>query len=130
MLASIFLCGSVQLLIVLSVVSLERSAMATMYATLATSSVSLSAPAVWVVRSRNAFGCSSATQGLGLRSPFHGDKLSIPSRGTEQPVRRVRGQGIPRVSVSDYAPFTAILYGASLLGGGLYACKQLQSSRS
>ena len=103
--------------------------MATMYATLATSSVRLAAPAAWIVRTRNAFGCSSATQGLALRSPFHGEKPSISSRGTGQSVRRVREKGMhcmPRASVSEYAPLAAILYGASLLGGGLYACKQLQ----
>jgi hypothetical protein len=107
--------------------------MATMYATLATSSVRLAAPAAWIARSRNAFGCSSAIQGLALRSPFHGEKPSISSRGEEQSVRGVREKGMhcmPRASVSEYAPLAAILYGASLLGGGLYACKQLQLQSS
>jgi len=107
--------------------------MATMYATLATSSVRLAAPAAWIARSRNAFGCSSAIQGLALRSPFHGEKPSISSRGEEQSVRGVREKGMhcmPRASVSEYAPLAAILYGASLLGGGLYAYTKTGSTGS
>jgi hypothetical protein len=98
--------------------------MATMYATLATSALK-STPHVAGFRARNGAASSLQGQRLGLRSTFVGEQVSFVSKRQEITPVGVRNGDVcvPRASLDQYAPLTAAVYGACLLGGGLFACK-------
>ena len=98
--------------------------MATVYATLATSALK-STPHVAGFRARNGAASSLQAQRLALRSALVGEQVSFLSKRQEiTPVGMRNGDiCVPRASLEQYAPLTAVVYGACLLGGGLFACK-------
>lgn len=95
-----------------------------MYATLATSTLK-STPHVAGFRARNGAASSFPGQRLAFRSTFVGEHISFVSKWQEITPVGVRSGDVcvPRASLDQYAPLTAALYGACLLGGGLFACK-------
>lgn len=98
--------------------------MASVYATLATSALK-STPHVAGFRVRDGAAACFQGQRLALRSAFVGEHVSFVSKRQEiAPVGVRNGDAcVPRASLDQYAPLTAAVYGACLLGGGLYACK-------
>lgn len=109
----------------LSFVALKIFAdMASMYSTLATSALK-SNPHVAGLRARNGAPSSFEGQRLVLQSTFQGQQVGFVSQRQDiSPIeRRTRYTCVPRASLDEYAPLTAAVYGACLLGGGLFACK-------
>lgn len=98
--------------------------MATMYSTLGASALK-STPHVAGFRARNAAPSLFEGQRLVLKSTFQGEQVSFASEQQYiSPIeRRNRCVCVPRASLDEYAPLTAAVYGACLLGGGLFACK-------
>ena len=105
--------------------------MASMYATVATSALK-STPHVAGFRARNGAASSCQGQRLALRSSFVGEQVSFVSKRQETAPVGVRNGDVcvPRASLDQYAPLTAAVYGACLLGGGVYACKCHSSCKS
>jgi len=96
--------------------------MATVYSTLAASQLKPITPHVAGFRARNVVPSVSAGPRLLFKSAFPGEQVS---KRKYMPLieRRNRCVCAPRASLDEYAPLTAAVYGASLLGGGLFACK-------
>lgn len=93
--------------------------MATVYSTLAASTaLKPITPHVAGFRARNAAPSLFEGQRLVLKRAFQGEQVS--KRSVSE--RRNRCVCAPRASLDEYAPLTAAVYGACLLGGGLFAC--------
>lgn len=105
-----------------SFVTLKGIEMASMYAAFATSALKCSPCAATEFRARNAAASCFEGQRLVLKSSFAGEQVFSFSKRQEITSVGVRNRA-PTASLNDYAPLTAAVYGASLLGGGLYACE-------
>ncbi|XP_024372526.1 protein FATTY ACID EXPORT 4, chloroplastic [Physcomitrium patens] len=103
--------------------------MASMYATFATSALKCSPCAATEFRARNAAASCFEGQRLVLKSSFAGEQVFSFSKRQEITSVGVRNRA-PTASLNDYAPLTAAVYGASLLGGGLYAYTRTGSTSS
>jgi len=96
--------------------------MASLYSTLAASALKPITPHVDGFRARNAAISVSEGKILVLKSAFQGEQVS-KRQYISLVDRRNRFVCAPRASLDEYAPLTAAVYGACLLGGGLFACK-------
>jgi hypothetical protein len=77
-----------------------------------------------------------------LRSSFRGKRVAVVkvvSSGSSSRTAKKKNKGhsfgsiTAELSLVEYAPLTAAVYGAAILGGGLFACKKtvfLQGHRS
>jgi len=103
--------------------------MATVYSILAASQLKPIIPHVTGFRARNAAPSVSAGQRLRFKSAFPGEQVS---KRQYMPLieRRNRCVCAPRASLDEYAPLTAAVYGACLLGGGLFAYTKTGSKGS
>ncbi len=87
-------------------------------------------------------GAFSGKPAAELRSSFRGERVAVVkvvSSGSSSRTAKKKNKGhscgsiTAELSLVEYAPLTAAVYGAAILGGGLFACKKtvfLQGPRS